>query len=182
MDKYIGKEKIKTDLLTFTIQGVENFLFKNQNLEFYAFAYDCNSEYAEVNLCFNTELDFKKTLEHYQKGEFSKYYQSENEIKDLKFNTGDWDYQCFETTNVLSEEQLTKIFNDLPDDDYKSWNEFIEYLTKIFCECLIDFTKTETYKKIPKTNDFLAFCIDHDEDFEDAIERLETIKSNYASR
>ena len=172
--------KIKKQLLDFTENAVEDFLKKHSTLEFYSFAYDCNAEYAEVNLCFNTEAEFEKTLKHYQTGEYSRPYQSEDDIKELKYNTGDWEYQCFDTINVLTEDELTKIFNDLPEDDYKSWNEFLESLLAIFCEVLLDFSKTETFKRIPKTGNFLAFCIDHDEDFENAIERLENVKENYS--
>ncbi|MDR6968158.1 putative CHY-type Zn-finger protein [Flavobacterium arsenatis] len=173
--KNFNKEEIKKTLLDFTVNAVEKFLKENPALEFYAFAYDCNAEYAEVNLCLNTEDEFEKTLKQYQIGEFSKYYQTEGDIKDLKFNTGDWEYQCFETINVLTNEQLDQIFNNLPKDDYKSWNEFVENLMKIFGECLLDFMQTETYQKIPKTKNFTAFCIDHDEGIEEAMERLENL-------
>ena len=41
-----------------------------------------------------------------------------------------------------------------------------------FCEdILLDFQKTDIFKKIPKTSDFIAFCIDHDEDVKEALER-----------
>ena len=176
----MDKIEIKKQLLDFTVKSVDNFLNEHPNLEFYSFAYDCNAEYAEINLCFNTETEFEKTLKHYQTGKFSKHYQSEEEINALKFNTGDWEYQCFETLNVLTDDDLTKIFNDIPEDDYKSWKEFVGNLLEFFCETLLDFSKTETFKKIPKTDNFLAFCIDHDEDFEDAIERLENVKKKYA--
>jgi hypothetical protein len=62
----MDKTEIKKQLLDFSINGVENFLNEHSDLEFYSFAYDCNAEYGEVNLCFNTEKDFKKTLESYQ--------------------------------------------------------------------------------------------------------------------
>ena len=177
----MDKTEIKKQLLDFSINGVENFLNEHSDLEFYSFAYDCNAEYGEVNLCFNTEKDFKKTLESYQTGNYADNYQTEEDIKNLKFNTGDWDYQCFDSINILTEEELEEILGEDPEkDDYKSWNEFIESLNELFCECLLDFSKTETFKKIPKTNNFIAFCTDHDEDFENAIERLEKVKTKYA--
>lgn len=41
-----------------------------------------------------------------------------------------------------------------------------------FCEeILSDFQKTEVFGKIPRTADFVAFCIDHDEDVKEALER-----------
>ena len=169
-------EEIKKQIIDFTVQGVKRFLKENPNLEFYAFAFDCNAEYAEVNLCLNTELDFQETLKYYQTGESSKYYKSEQDIIGLKFNTGDWKYQCFDTLYVFTDKELTEISKELPDDEYKSWNIFIRNLLELFTESLFEFTKTETYKKIPKSKDFIAFCIDHDEDFEQAMERLENYK------
>jgi len=170
------KEKVKKQIIDFAVQGVENFLKENLDLEFYAFAFDCNAEYAEVNLCLNTESDFQETLKDYQNGKYSKYYKSEQEIKDLKFNTGDWEYQCFDTLYIFTDKELTEIFNELPDDDYKSWKEFVNNLLELCTESLVEFTKTETYKRIPKSKDFVAFCIDHNEDFEQAMKRLEKYK------
>ncbi len=175
--EYIDEQKIKEKLLGFTQESVEKFLKNNLSLEFYSFAYDCNAEYAEVNLCFNTEGDFRKTLIRYQTGEFSRYYQTESEIYNLKYNTGNWDYQCFETINVLTEKELNNILEQMPDDEYKTWLAFSEDLMKIFCKCLIDFTQTEIYNNIPKTKDFMAFCIDHDEDIEDALKRMEHVRN-----
>jgi hypothetical protein len=172
------KEEIKKTLLDFTNKAVEKFLKENPSHKFYAFAYDCYAEYAEVNLCLNTEKAFKKTLKNYQTRELSRYYQTASEIEKLKYNTKDWEYQYIDTTYILTEEQLTKFFNDLPDDNHISWKKFIKELMELFCECLIDFTKTETYNKIPKTKDFMVFCIDHDENFENAIERLKMLNQS----
>ena len=169
--------KIKTELLKFTKIEVDKFLQENINKTFYAFAYDCNAEYAEINLCFNTEEDFEKTLNNYQKGEFGKNYQSEEEIYDLKYNTGDWDYQCFSTTYLFSDDELEDILDSFPEDDYLSWHGFTENLLNLFCEVLVDFSKTEIFSKIPKTNDFKFLCLDHDEDIKNAEERLIRIKN-----
>lgn len=173
----MDKLKLKTQLLDFAINAVETFLKEHPDLEFYAFAFDCNSEYAEVNLCFNTEDDFKLTLNNYQSGKYAKEYQSQEAINELKFNTGDWEYQCFDGINLLTEQELEMILGENSEwDDYKSWKKFLKSLNELFSETLIDFSKTETFQKIPKTAGFLAFSIDHDEDFEDAIKRLEKLK------
>ena len=174
------REKIKSQILDFTIKSVEKFLKENLGLVFYAFAFDCNAEYAEFGLCFNTETSFQETLKDYQKGKFaeyyktevSKHYKTEEGIKSLRYNTGDWEFQYLESLNVFSNDELDKIFNQLPDDDYESWKKFVSNLLDLFTESLVEFTKTKTYAKIPKTNDFICFCIDHDEDFDDAIERM----------
>ena len=45
-----------------------------------------------------------------------------------------------------------------------------------FCEDILrDFKKTDVFEKIPKTSDFIAFCIDHDEDVKEALERQNII-------
>ena len=164
-------------IVNFTEVAVKLFLDKNPNLEFYAFAFDCNAEYAEINLCFNTEDDFKNTLASYQSGEFSEYYQDDAQIKELRFNTGDWRYQSFDTFYLLTETELNEIFIKLPEDDYASWNMFLEDLMEVFCESLITFTNTTTYARIPKTFDFLEFCIDHDEAFDKAEHRINKVRS-----
>ena len=169
--------EIKKKLLKFTVKEVKKFLKENPDLKFYAFAYDCNSEYAEVNLCFNTIEDFNQTLNYYKNGKYGEDFKSDEAIRDLKYNTGDWEYQCFETINVLSEEKLEKIYNDFPDDDYKSQNLFIEELMELFAECIIEFRASEVYESIPKSENFISFCIDHDEDFEDAEQRMLRIEN-----
>jgi hypothetical protein len=171
MNKFINTNKIKEDLLTFTQTGVDEFIKENPALTFYAFAYDCNAEYGEVNLCFNTEEEFAKTLEEYQNSEYSQYYQTEKDIRELKYNTGDWEYQCFDTMYIMTEEEMAKLYPEIE----PQINDFIS----IFCETLLDFTLTKEYDKIPKNDDFKVLCLDHDDDLKDAEKRLKKIKENY---
>lgn len=164
-------EKIKQDVVSFTIEETENFLIKHKGKVFYAFAFDLNAEYGEINLCFNTEDDFSKTLQYYQNANSLHGYSSKEEIQSLKYNTGDWEYQCFSTIYPINENVLTTIIQSLNDN---SLPKFIEELVQIFSECLILFKQTETYQKIPKTADFIAFTIDHDEEVEEALLRINT--------
>ncbi|MBF2631754.1 DUF4303 domain-containing protein, partial [Listeria seeligeri] len=55
-------------IVNFAIEGVEKFLQENPELTYYAFAFDCNAEYAEINLCVNTEEAFAEILAYYQSG------------------------------------------------------------------------------------------------------------------
>lgn len=162
--------------MDFTIQGVEKFLQEHPGLEFYAFAYDCNAEYAEVNLCFNTAADFEKTLNYYRSGEYAKYYQTEEKIRELKYNTGDWEYQCFQTLRFMTADDLEEIFEQQPETKNKSWGLFLENLMCLFCAAMLDFTKTETFGKIPKTKDFVVYCLDHDESIDRAFERMDSMR------
>ena len=169
----MNNHELKTKLLEFTINGVNSFLEANPELVFYAFAFDCNTEEcAEVLLCFNTEKEFSKTLEEYQKGRFSHLYKKEEEVFDLKFNTGDWEYQDVDDISLMTRKEIDTIYNSIPSADFNEWENFTESLMQLFCETLVEFRKTETYNRIPKTKDFISFCIDHDEDFEPAMKRL----------
>ena len=169
----LDQPQLKKTIVEFTIRGVQQFLQEHPGLVFYALAFDCNAEYAEINLCLNTESDFSKSLNHYQT-EYPESYQNDENIRDLRFNTGDWEYQCFDTIYVLTDEQLSEIFQAIPEDDYQTWQKFVGGLLVLFTEALQDFTKTEIYKSIPKTDNFTTFCIDHDEDFEDALNRMKS--------
>lgn len=171
---YFDREKIKQQLLEFTIQGVEKFLKQYPELEFYAFAYDCNAEYAEVGLCLNTIECFEETLQRYQHG-YAEHYQTVEQINDLKFSMGDWEFLGFDMFFV---QQIDDIYNQLPKDDDQSKNEFIESVMILFSEVILEFTQTETYKAIPKTPDFIAYAMDHDESFTDIIPRMLSLTNN----
>lgn len=161
--------RIKAEIMRFTTVEVERFLLSHPDKTFYAFAFDTNAEYAELNLCFNTELDFQRCLAYYQSGKWATSYQNPEAIQELKFNTGDWEYQCVSTLYVLSEDELQVIQQRLPEDDFSEWEAIVGQIRSIFSECLLQFTQTEVYQAIPKTDDFIAFSIDHDEDVADIL-------------
>ena len=152
-------EKYKKKLFDFTISGCSEFLDKNPEETFYAFAYDCNAEYCEVNLCFNTEESFQKTLKHYKNGPYKEQYDTENSVLSLRYNTGDWKYQCFETLYFETEENMKRLYGE-------NLELQISEVMKMCQEVLEEFKMTNLYKKIPKTIDFIAYCIDHDDEIE----------------
>ncbi len=102
----------------------------------------------------------------------SQHYQTKEDIVDLKYSTGDWGYQCFSSINVFSEDELTKILENFPEDNYKSWKKFVEELIQSFTKSIADFSKTRTFEKISKTDNFKFFCIDHDENIEEVEKRI----------
>lgn len=154
-------QELKKQLLAFTEKETADFLKEHSNEEFYAFAFDCNAEYAEVNLCFNTEDAFKETLDFYQE-KYSADYQDEESILDLKYNTGDWEYQCFATMYIMEEDEMIALYDD---DVDAQLTELIE----IFYQALADFRKSDVFASIPKTESFKLICLDHDEDVPEAI-------------
>lgn len=164
---------LKSELLEFTKTAVSKFLLQHEGLTFYAFAFDCNAEYTEVNLSLNTEDAFKQTLRDYQTGEYAKYYQDEGGIRDLKYSVGDWKYLCFETIRLLSDDKFAKLYNECYGENIEKLNED---LMTVFTETLLDFTLTNEYKSIPKTEDFELLCLDHDEDIAVAEKRLSDLR------
>lgn len=175
--KEIDFNKVESDLLAFTKTEVSKFLAEHPDEVFYAFAFDCNAEYAEVNLCFNTEDAFAATLTEYQSGEYKDSYQSTEQINELKYSTGDWEYQCFETMYALTEEELFgEDDEEQEENEEEASSELAENLLLHFSKTLMEYTKTEEFQKIPKTADFKVFCIDHDEDLEEADLRLSNLQ------
>lgn len=177
----IDYNKIQEELLAFTKTEVSNFLTEHPNEVFYAFAFDCNAEYAEVNLCFNTESAFSSLLDESQSGKYKASYQSEEQINELRYNTGDWEYQSFSTHYALSEDELFGDEEDQDEDgddeneDGELNNTITENLLLHFSKTLVEFTRSEEFQKIPKTPDFKVFCIDHDEDLDEAELRLSSL-------
>lgn len=165
-------ESVKQQVLAFTIAETERFLAQHPNLVFYAFAYDINAEYGELNLCLNTEEDFANTLAYYQNGEFADNYTQASQIIDLKYNTGDWEHQCFACLYPIEEATFAQIYATV-DDPASLCEPLAAEILQLFNECLEAFKLSPTYAKINKTANFIAYSIDHDEEVEDAFARAQ---------
>lgn len=155
-------EARKLELSDAIEEAVAAFLKEHPDLRYYCFAFDCNAEYAEINLCFNTEEAFQETLRRYQKGPCGDRYRSEETAWEVRYDPGDWDYQCFDTFYVLDEDQIRETYGE---DDERLTAEMMALnyqLLALFCQ-------TETFRHIPKTEGFRVLCIDHDATLEDAI-------------
>ena len=146
----------------------EEFLAAHPELKFYSVGLDCNSEYGTMLLCFNTQEEFEKTLFKYQNGDFADSYQTAEEILDLKFNTGDWEYQDVASYQVFSSDELMAMFGDDVDS-------LIECMMDFNYKVLKAFVATEGFKIIPKTSDFQPICLDHEDDVLEALERTKEV-------
>lgn len=170
METAIIQERLKE----FTIKSVEHFIREHPEKTFNGFAYDCNVEYAEINLCFNTDEYFQNTLRSYQNGSNKRHYLKEENITKLRYSVGDWAYQCYDSVDVLSPEELETQTGHLTNEE---WSLAMDQLLADCTQTLIDFTQTPTYALIPKTDAFIVLCIDHDEEMDEAIERINTMRA-----
>lgn len=157
-------EKRKGELLSLAEKALGAFLDQHPGLRYYCFALDCNAEYAEINLCLNTEEAFSSFLKRYRESPYAGPSSTQADQIDLRYNPGNWDYQCFATFYALEEDELARRYGD---DDETLLREMMA-----FNQSLLDLlVRTDAFRRIPKTEDFRVLCIDHDEEVADALAR-----------
>ncbi len=159
-------EKQKEQLLQQLEKDCTSFLKQNPQLSFYAMALDTNAEYAGILLCFNTEQAFQASLKQYQNGKYSQYYQTEEQIMDLRYNTGDWDYQGVASYTVFREEELLQMYKEDYQRAYEEMMDFNYRLLQAFCD-------SDIFQSIPKEKDFKVLCIDHEDDVLEALQKTQ---------
>ena len=155
-------------IVSFTSEEVLEFLTKNKDEKFYAFAFDVNPETYGIYLSFNTEAEFNKKLAEYKAGEYGEYYGDLDNVNRLRYNPGDWKYQNFVSIEFIYHAKIKELFDVVLDADTDSLLKYAE-------RAMTKFKKSEAYRLIPKEKDFIAFCIDHDEDELLAISRTLSI-------
>jgi hypothetical protein len=153
----------KKEILRKISGDMERFLETHSHLEFYVLAFDCNTEYAGFLVSMNTQDDFSKTLETYR-SEYKGYYDDDQNVNELRYNPGDWEYTDISEVTLFEEEELIAKYGVDLDAQCEDMMVLCE-------EILEDFRKTDVFKRISKTKDFVSFCMDHEESFEDAMER-----------
>ncbi|MBO0440811.1 DUF4303 domain-containing protein [Candidatus Enterococcus ikei] len=156
MDNFL--EKQQEFFFNFLTDSIDNFLLDHSDETFYAFALDCNiHEEGEINLCFNTTELWQETTDYYT----AKGYNNQ-QIEQMKYNAGDWD----------EDQRFTSLhlFDDWVEDD-----EDIETVLEWLCQQMLLLLESETFQRIPKTDDFKLLVYDHDEDPSDSHDRFEKI-------
>lgn len=134
----------------FVIKEIEAFARKNASETFYGFAIDGNL------LCLNSEEEFEKTLQNYQK----RYggYSTIEEIDNLKHNTGDWKYQGF---SILDDKQGFDMESYLEhfheDDEYQESSDY----TKSMNVVILELKKRNAFEVLNRTKDFYAIKVEH---------------------
>ncbi|MGX7151081.1 DUF4303 domain-containing protein [Enterococcus ureasiticus] len=151
-------EKQQEYFFNFLTDSIDNFLLDHSDETFYAFALDCNiHEEGEINLCFNTVELWQETTSYYTNKGYTKI-----QLDEMKYASRDWD----ENQRVAS----IHLFDDWVEDE-----QDIEMVLEWLCQQMILLTDSETFERIPKTEDFKLLVYDHDESPSDSQERFEKI-------
>lgn len=140
-------------------KAIENFAKEHVEENFYAFSIDANM------LCLNSEEKFQKTLKYYQE-KYSDCNENE-EINELKYNTGDWAYQGFFDLEDGFDYELYSEHYDIPFDN-KGLED--EALAKLFqntpyhramSQLLEKLVENGVFDSLKKTTDFKVFLSEH---------------------
>ena len=85
-------EQFERDFQRACVLGVRYLADHYNSDPFYAVSLYCDGFDGCFGLYANTEVDFQKTLAVY-KNTYPDSYKTSLDIKDLKYNCGDWEYQ-----------------------------------------------------------------------------------------
>jgi hypothetical protein len=186
---YPNLKEIEDILFSLSIKTIQLFAQTHKEEKFYGFGFDVNVDYGEVLLCFNTEEDFQKIAKDY----IEKWNYSEEDIEQLRMNFGDWKYQgvnldldYIKDWSLWSnyKKDIQSYFSSLF-DMYES-NKAIEESQKfseLFLECiihvLIRLENNGVFNLINRENNFITLVINHDEDEDEFMERMKSVRERY---
>jgi hypothetical protein len=176
--------KIENDLYSLAVQCLTEFADAHADERFNAFGFDCNAEYGNVLLCFNTEEHATATASEYAE----KYGYGPEEIGSLRRNFGDWKYQGFNLDLATwkpwreHEDAIEKYLNAGIEDDFDEAEDedLIGALMACFCRTVVRIEKSGVLDRVQRTSGFIIQAVDHDESPEETDERLEQIRAELA--
>jgi len=141
--------------------AIEKFSQEHTEEMFYAFSIDANM------LCLNSLENFYPTLAYMQE-QYPKYSSNEKEVLELKYNTGNWEYQGFFTLrDGFDDEAYDKHYN-LPMDNPELFDEGLEEAFSktsyhLAMQALLDkIVESGILNLLKKTPDFKVFLSEHD--------------------
>ncbi|NLC34402.1 MAG: DUF4303 domain-containing protein, partial [Erysipelothrix sp.] len=101
--------------------------------------------------------------ETYQNGVYQHYYDDPQNVLRLKYNPGDWKYQNFANVEFYYTDVLKERYNSVFEEDGLLLHAYAEALLRLL-------TQTPIFKALRKTDDFISYIINHDEDELEAIQ------------
>lgn len=171
---------IEDALVALSLEAIARFAAEHPEETFYAFGFDCNADHGGVLLCLNTEAAFEETAAIYRE----RWNYSAQQLADLKRNFGDWQYQGFnqdegwkETWAPYSRAILEVLGGDVDEEDRQ---RAVEELMRCFCRALLRVEQAGALEALRREPGFYAQVVDHDEDEEQAAQRLAAVRAEAA--
>ena len=183
MTELIDNKQQRLDkLLQAIVKDVERFLKKHSKKEFYAFAFDCSKDVGEILWAFNTEKALASTIKYYKKNadeDEAALYDDPNseDCLSLRYGIGDWNYTTQSKAHyIFGDGDKCLAVSDKAEelDPENGVEQFEQEVMNFFEELLLAFCLTETYKAIPKTQDFKILFSEHNDNaIDDTFPRSE---------
>jgi hypothetical protein len=135
--------------------AISEFATAHLDETFYSFAIDANM------LCMNSLEQFQKTLAYYQK-KYPDDYSSDEDVRDLRENTGDWEYQGF-----FHLEEMHGFDDTLYDEHYElagsseEGRDMDTAYAKAMTELVAALIAQNAFKDLKLASDFTATWVDH---------------------
>ena len=192
--------KTEAALFRLVVAEIEKLAKTYKGEPFYGFAFDCNSDYAEVLSSLNTEsglkesaaqaadpddpqkkvwadIDKKLGLETKRETRPPAYFE-----KERRWSIGDWKFMCFQSDafedawapykDVIEEAQFDS------DDDETDPEEIKKKFMEMACRVMVKLEKTKALDGLPRTSNFGTWVSDHDELDSESIARLAAIRKS----
>jgi len=188
------QNKLRTILARVASEEVISFAERHQGEQFYGFAFDCNSDYFQILLAYNTEQALQDMAKRLKTAplkpflpKFDKMMEEKFGVKPkrlfhdksvteivelLRWECADWKYRAVYNCDDNPEwAALATVLSEEEDSDSNR-----EMFLNAVCHVLQDIRPA--LDCLNRTRDFRAFVIDHDESAESAWARLERLQTH----
>jgi hypothetical protein len=192
--------RIEAALFRLVVAEIKRVAKKYKGEPFYGFAFDCNSDYAEVLLSLNTEsglqeralraaapndpqkkvwadIDKKLGLEIKRETRSPVYYEQK-----MRWWTGEWKYMCFQSRAFEKAWAPYKDAIEAASDEDSEESMDIDQIRKDFmamaCRVMVRLENTKILDMLPRTSDFRTWVSDHDELPGESSRRLARIRKS----
>ena len=142
-------------LFTIVQAAIREFAASHPDKTFYAFAIDADM------LCLNSEENFAESLVKYQ-ANYPDDYDDEDNIQELKHNTGDWHYQGFfdlEDEHGFDADAYSDHYGEAGDSD-DGTAPHTPY-AKAMSALIAKLQGSDVFEPLKRTDDFRISWVDH---------------------
>jgi hypothetical protein len=151
-------------------------------LPYYGLCLYVDSFDGEFALYANTESAFEKVLRYYR-AKYGERYSEPEQIKSLKYECGDWEYQTIgrpEDLRACFEQRMRRWSTAVFDLSYRGGltHDEYRYFDEAGCRVAMSLAVSAELAELNRTDDFTMLVADHDEPPLAAIDRLKWFEEN----